>query len=351
MGRPRKIENTFDAPKSNTQFSEGQKSKGILDDYAVRGDVATKEGTIQHTPTAAKHIVNKEYVDDKNVESFPTIFSAGSVIFSDGTNLAQDNANLFWDDANNRLGIGTNTPEEELHIESQIPTILFNDLGGAGDIGKFELGSFRVNKEYTIRIDKTHEVMHFRADGNVGIGTTSPDTKLQVVGDLKVGDDNTNYMNVGTTGDVTFVGGAGLIFGAMYNNNTSTTLTITDTTPVEIPSGFTAGQLNGVTFANARELTVTEPGMYKIDWSISFNTAGGSGQDIEGAIGVNNTKNDQGTAHRFIGTATDIGNIAGTAILDLADNSVISLFMINNTDGNNIVVTHASLSLVQVGGT
>ena len=37
-------------------------------------------------------------------------FTAGSVVFSDGSNITQDNANLFWDDANNKLAIGTNSP-------------------------------------------------------------------------------------------------------------------------------------------------------------------------------------------------------------------------------------------------
>ena len=37
-------------------------------------------------------------------------FTAGSVMFSDGSNITQDNANLFWDDANNKLAIGTNSP-------------------------------------------------------------------------------------------------------------------------------------------------------------------------------------------------------------------------------------------------
>ncbi|HLP86575.1 MAG TPA: tail fiber domain-containing protein [Candidatus Paceibacterota bacterium] len=42
--------------------------------------------------------------------------TTGSVLFSDGSTIAQDNANLFWDDANNRLGIGTTTPEYRLQI-------------------------------------------------------------------------------------------------------------------------------------------------------------------------------------------------------------------------------------------
>ena len=43
MGRPKNIANTYDAPKSNTNFSEGAKSKGILDDSPVRSDIHTKE--------------------------------------------------------------------------------------------------------------------------------------------------------------------------------------------------------------------------------------------------------------------------------------------------------------------
>lgn len=62
-GRPRNMENVFTPPKSNVQFSEGQKSKGILDDYAVRKNLDTQEGTIQSTPLSGKDLVNKEYVD------------------------------------------------------------------------------------------------------------------------------------------------------------------------------------------------------------------------------------------------------------------------------------------------
>ena len=42
--------------------------------------------------------------------------SAGAVQFSDGSAFADDGANLHYDDANNRLGIGTNTPEHTLHV-------------------------------------------------------------------------------------------------------------------------------------------------------------------------------------------------------------------------------------------
>ena len=44
-------------------------------------------------------------------------FTTGSVMFSDGTNITQDNANLFWDDTNNRLGIGTNSPNSSAILD------------------------------------------------------------------------------------------------------------------------------------------------------------------------------------------------------------------------------------------
>jgi hypothetical protein len=47
--------------------------------------------------------------------------TTGSVLFINPTNtLAQDNANFFWDDTNNRLGIGTNSPSQELTVKGTI---------------------------------------------------------------------------------------------------------------------------------------------------------------------------------------------------------------------------------------
>jgi hypothetical protein len=54
-----------------------------------------------------------------------TVFTQGSVVFAGtGGAYSQDNANFFWDDTNNRLGIGTATPTQNLTIEDATsPTI------------------------------------------------------------------------------------------------------------------------------------------------------------------------------------------------------------------------------------
>ncbi len=46
-------------------------------------------------------------------------FTQGSVVFIDSNGaLAQDNANFFWNDTDNRLGIGTTSPDRNLHSET-----------------------------------------------------------------------------------------------------------------------------------------------------------------------------------------------------------------------------------------
>jgi len=50
--------------------------------------------------------------------------TAGSILFVDpAATIAQDNANLFWDNANNHFGLGTTTPETKLEIAGAEPYI------------------------------------------------------------------------------------------------------------------------------------------------------------------------------------------------------------------------------------
>jgi hypothetical protein len=54
-----------------------------------------------------------------------TGFTPGSVLFATTSgNIIEDNANFFWDDTNNRLGIGTSSPSARLELVGTSSAVL-----------------------------------------------------------------------------------------------------------------------------------------------------------------------------------------------------------------------------------
>ncbi len=296
------------------------------------------------------------------------------------------------------------TLESNINNADEYNEILFKVTGGAnyGAI-RSHVGALTGNSYMTFLTTTdggTNLVQHMtiQHDGNVGIGTGSPGVKLEVKdGEIAInravadtgfrqilfqdagftqwaigqrdGDHDLHFFDASTAGaddviifkagtgdavfgaDLFFTGdGSGLPYGSMFQDNGGTVVTIGTIGLGVVIDGMSVGQTNLATFQNAKELAVTKAGRYRITWGVSFSTAGGSNQEIEGRIGVNDVANAQGSAHRFIGTATDKGNMGGTAILDLAASNRISIMLENDSDTQNILVDHASLTLIMVGG-
>tara|TARA_R110000868_G_scaffold158316_2_gene386305 strand:+ start:2230 stop:5232 length:3003 start_codon:yes stop_codon:yes gene_type:complete len=137
--------------------------KGVTS--AIQTQLNAKQGTLTLTTTgtsgAATLIGNTlnipQYGGGMAIGGSITSATAGSVLFA-GTSgvLQQDNANFFWDDANNRLGIGTASPSNDITLSknqnastnilvsnttsgtaSQIQLILTSDAtAGSGNLSK-----------------------------------------------------------------------------------------------------------------------------------------------------------------------------------------------------------------------
>ena len=124
-----------------------------------------------------------------------TAFTAGSVVFAGASGTySQDNANLFWDDTNNRLGIGTTTPGRAIAVKGG--GIAFDDANtvsrslhwGDGTVYPVLVQGDAASGFLTFQTNTAGnaatERMRIDSAGNVGIGLTTPATKLDVAGTI-----------------------------------------------------------------------------------------------------------------------------------------------------------------------
>ncbi len=166
---------------------------------------------------------------------------------------------------------------------------------------------------------------------------------------------STNNATISQTGDLVFKGSGGMVFGHMYTNATiATTLTTQNIWyALDGDTAWTTGQVHNCTFTDPA-ITVLEPGMYEISWSLStdFSATPGSKQNIEYGIMIGGAIQNEGRALRTLANSTDTGNACGMAILDLADNAVVSLGARNLTSGGKVLhVEEGNMTVKQIGGT
>jgi len=149
-----------------------------------------------------------------------TTMPAGYILHGDGTSV-DTSVNLFWDRTNNRLGVGTNNPLANFHVQSTLTKtstnywhyLMFDNTAPAIGVGAgFMFGGLKTSTAQEVfgAIDGYKETssvtpgsnaagamrfhtqpsdgsgvverMRITSTGNVGIGTASPTEKLHVVG-------------------------------------------------------------------------------------------------------------------------------------------------------------------------
>jgi len=134
--------------------------------------------------------------DTITIPSGATLANSGIVTGFQSTGI-DDNATstAITIDSSQNVGIGTSSPNTNLHISSGVSTSLQLERTASGTEGKLLLASatsFNAifsrdgsdsDKDFAIYTG-SNERMRITSSGNVGIGTSSPDYKLQVNGDI-----------------------------------------------------------------------------------------------------------------------------------------------------------------------
>jgi hypothetical protein len=109
---------------------------------------------------------------------------SGAIQFSNGSAFASDAANFFWDDTNNRLGIGTNAPNQQLQVAGKIGTsVLQIDSQDTIDRG-FGLRYNYTGGSHILRFftNSGTERLTILNDGSTGISNDTPTARLHVKG-------------------------------------------------------------------------------------------------------------------------------------------------------------------------
>ena len=330
-----------------------------------------------------------------------TGLTAGSVVFASSSGaLTQDNSNLFWDDTNNYLGIGTSTPSYPLHLHVNSPspnqtlfrisldtsasvfridedgdtimtgsvtatngiTTNYDNRLGNDTTDETEVNGFLMVNTSTpnaaltvLGISGNNAIVNFAsstknsvffidANGNVGIGTTTPTYKLTVAGDmsvtgtLRVG----NGADPGTLGYVLMSNGASL--APTWVNTSTLGITVTETDPIfdALPAAkgdiFTATANDTPSIlsvgANGKVLVASSSATNGIDWMTTSS--------IIGTLGTMAYQNADAVAITG-GTLAGMGTVTiDQGHLNVYDNLYI-------TDGDSDMTSGIYLDATEVG--
>jgi hypothetical protein len=271
-------------------------------------------------------------------------FTSGTLLFGAGTQPLSTSEKLYWDDSNLRLGIGTNIPSKQIDIvntggssiklssdisgtnASETSSVLFesglvpvsaeltlvrtnNQLVNGSLQNAFLLSHKGTDSGSTLQFATNSDVrMTVTSDGNVGIGTTSPESALQVQGDAMVQDqfrvlDVTETTSI-TSGAAVFSGGLGVSKSIscggdlqLFGSSTSISFLSNESNDAEIVFGTTGLSIFTDELAAEAKLKVTNTSDATNSTTASLLTLGGA--VVSKSLIVGDNLQVSGTSHNI----------------------------------------------------
>lgn len=343
-----------DSIKESTTDAGATIESVLLKDGNITGtdvDISAGTGDYSSTGTIAsgKHTITSSTSPQLNVESGSGVANFLLHPDSDGACTLQSlagSARLFFESGTSFL-IRHSTAANQIAGNPGTGATTVWTIGDSGDV----VGAGILTGHTSITVD------NINLNGNTITGSGPPGLHITAAAPITIGDGGTtNYVSVNhSTSDMTFVGGAGLIFGSFWGNNIAfVTAGGTGTFSVISDADITVGQTNGTTFQNNQELDIGAfLGMYLVNYSVTAKGTGAN-KHLVTAIGVDSGAGDvaqnDGRSHAITLGSAELA-MGGTAILDLSATDEVSVMITNETDNTNITIEHVSLSIVQVGGT
>jgi hypothetical protein len=165
----------------------------------------------------------------------------------------------------------------------------------------------------------------------------------------------TNLVEISGTGDMTFVGGAGLAFAEIYVKDSTATISLdADNADVKVTQFTTNGQSNNCTADAANDkITFTKIGKYLVTGSVVASIDVGNITTLEVSVYLNGSEQTNIHACRALASNAGNGSISLCGIIDVTTAGWDLDLRANVTDttARDVIFRDLNLSVVQIGGT
>lgn len=177
---------------------------------------------------------------------------------------------------------------------------------------------------------------------------------VEIAVNTKIGNAS-NYTEISPSGDVDFVGGAGLCFGGIsVVDNVTQTVISSSGTAVQVTIFDTNAPFNNTEPDHTNNhITITKAGTYFITVSATVNSIAGASSRVEMTVMTNNGAGLLDALHvdrNLAGGGGSSGSVSMSGIAALAVNDTVEVWIENETNTQNYTVEDITLTLFQIGG-